>query len=315
MFGKLRKKIIYSVVLIAFVFILSLSAVSYSLIVASIYNMQKDRADFCATSAVAGCNSYVNAVIGFVENTASKSVIVNAVLHSGEAQATSALNDLRNNSVEIDGVILYGFDGYIAYSAGVGAPPSLDELRQDEGIGEFMSSSATKYVSLRKSGHAGVYNSAYYEEGSGIISCIVKVLDEHQNAVGILVADVLPSTIEEAKLSSYTAFDATAKSQIKRGDAMLSSRANVEDFSVTKKSKITDDAYVSEAEFVNDASIVLRFSLSNFKRQSALTFAILLGVDVLLMAASVLFARRFADNVTNPLGSLLDRMTGYNQDN
>ena len=75
MFSKLRKKLFYSVFFVSLAFVLALSAVSYSLIVTSVYDSQQNRAVSCAENGSAGCTTYLNTISGLVESTAGKSAI------------------------------------------------------------------------------------------------------------------------------------------------------------------------------------------------------------------------------------------------
>lgn len=307
MFGKLRKKIFYSIFLVALVFVLSLSAVSYSLIVGSVYNMQKEKAELCAESGVQGGKSYLNAVMGFAENTANKGIIVSAVEEFGNSGAISLLDGLCNNSIVIDGATLYGFNGYVAYSAGIGSPPSLNELKENGEVASFLSGDDDKFISIRREHVPRAYHSAYYDEGKGIISCMVKVYSKEGACIGLLVADVTPETLSSAKLS-FSTFNSHSSSYIIKNGEILSVKQNIEEYTVKEKTTILDDAYVAKAGFINGADVAMRFSLSSFKKQILFIFFIILGVDILLIALSALLAYRFAKGVEAPLDRLIERM-------
>lgn len=160
MFSKLRKKLFYSVFFVSLAFVLALSAVSYSLIVTSVYDSQQNRAVSCAENGSAGCTTYLNTISGFVESTAGKSAILDATQGVVSPGVISLLDALCNKSVKIDGAILYGTSGYVAYSAGVGAPPSLEELLSNEEINAFFWSENKQFVSVRRSGEKSRYD--YY---------------------------------------------------------------------------------------------------------------------------------------------------------
>lgn len=88
--------------------------------------------------------------MGIVEN-ASKNDSLERVLTGGTAwDIISVLDGICNYAVKVDGAVLYGYNGYTAYSAGVGSPPSLDQLREDEDFEKFMLSDERSLVSVRK---------------------------------------------------------------------------------------------------------------------------------------------------------------------
>lgn len=306
MFGKLRKKIFYSVFLVAVVLVISISMVSYILIVDNVFEMQKERANSCVESGVSGAKTYIMAIMGFVENTAKNTSIISACKY-GYGSPTSLLDDLCNNSVVIDGAVLYGLNGYIRYSAGVGAPPTLDEIRSIDDVNNFLLSDENKLVSIRKSVIAKAYHSAYYNEDGGIISCMAKVIDEDGEIVGILVGDITPMTLIKEKLD-YSAFDSEANVKIIKGGAVLSTGVLLSDYTKDSGDSIFDEAYIASSDFINESQISMRFSVSSFKSQILLILFILLSIDLLLILLAFIWAYKFAKSVETPLNILQNKM-------
>ncbi len=306
MFGKLRKKIFYSVFLVAVVLVLSISVVSYILIVGNVYEMQKERADSCVESGASGAKTYITAIMGFVENTAKNTSIITACKY-GYGSPTSLLDDLCNNSVVIDGAVLYGLNGYIRYSAGIGAPPTLDELKSVDSVSEFLLSNKDKLVSVRKKVTAKAYHSAYYSEDNGIISCMAKVVDENGTLVGLLVGDITPMTLIKEKLY-YSAFDATSNVKIIKGNDVLSTGIQLSDYTKKSGDTIIDEAYISYTDFFDGSQIAMRFSIFSFKKQILIIFFILFGIDFLLILLAFIWAYKFAKSVETPLNVLQNKM-------
>lgn len=311
MFSKLQKKIFYSIFFVSLAFILILSVVSYSLIIASVYDSQRKMAVSCADNGSAGCMTYLGTVAGFVESTAGKSAISDATRGIVSPEVISLLDGLCNKSVKIDGAILYGTEGYIAYSAGVGAPPTLKELLADNEIKSFFDSEKTQFVSIRTNIYARVYNSAFYDDGSGIISCISKVVSETGETTGLLFADILPETLVAEKIS-YSAFDIAGDGFIVKSGETLGVRK--ENFDFSKRARITDRYNLFTAEFVDGTAIAIRFSLANFRNQVIIIFFAFVGVDVVLALVSYIFANRLSKSVEAPLDDLLQKMKEQSTD-
>lgn len=312
MFSKLQKKIFYSVFFVSLAFILLLSAVSYSLIIASVYDSQRKMAISCAENGSAGCTTYLNTVSGFVESTAGKSAISDATVGIVSPEVISLLDGLCNKSVKIDGAILYGTEGYVSYSAGVGVPPTFGELLADKEIKAFFDSENTHFVSIRKSTYARVYNSSFYDDDSGIISCISKVVSDSGETTGLLVADILPETLVGEKLS-YSAFDMAGDGFIVKNGETLGVRK--ENFDVSKKARLTDKYNLFTAEFEDDTVVAMRFSLTNFRNQVIIIFFAFFGVDVVLTLVSYFFANRLSKSVETPLDDLLQKMKEQSAEN
>lgn len=309
MFSKLRKKIFYSVFFVSLTFVLALSAVSYCLILASVYDSQRKMAASCAENGSAGCTTYLNTVSGFVESTAGKSAVLYATKGVVSPEVISLLDALCNKSVKIDGAILYGADGYVAYSAGVGVPPTFEELLSDKEIDAFFRSEDRQFVSVRSSAYARVYNSAFYDDGAGIISCMSKVVSESGETTGLLVADILPETLVDEKLS-YSAFDIAGESYIVKNEKTLGVMKQSLNFS--KKARITDKYNLSTAEFADGAIVAIRFSLANFRSQAIIILAAFIAVDIVLMLVAYLFAHKLSKSVEAPLDDLLLKMKESN---
>ena len=68
MFGKLRKKIFGSIFTVILIFVLSVSIISFCVIVSNLYEAQAERTEDNAYSGVKGCQAYFSAVMGIVEN-------------------------------------------------------------------------------------------------------------------------------------------------------------------------------------------------------------------------------------------------------
>jgi hypothetical protein len=199
------------------VFVLLLSSISYFVIVRNMYNSQANRTHQNVESCLDSGSSYVSTVMGFVKNTSLNARIIDVV--KGDVSDISAsLNALCNHSVKIDGVILYGYNGYVAYSAGVGSPPTLEELLSNEEIRSFVESDEDSLVSVRTEGLAQVYNYNRYDQRKGIVSCIQKVYSEG-DAIGLLVADILPETISSLKFN-YQSFGVEGKVYLSNGDLL-----------------------------------------------------------------------------------------------
>lgn len=307
MFNKLQKKVYNSVLLIIVLFALLISAISYCAISFNMFSSQAQRTLQNVQSGIAGCQNYFSTVMGFVKNGAKNPQIINAV--QGQAGDISAqLNGLTNNSVQIDGAILYGFNGYVAYSGGVGSPPSLQQLMQIEQIGNFVLSEQESCVCVRNSVVAKAYQHSPYNQQKGIVSVINKVYSNGV-AVGILVADILPQTLYDQKLSLYS-FGSESYTFL-QSDGLLCDNSQFAAYasSVTTNGFTQDKSYYCAVSHSQEGWSVITFVPQKvFRQRLAAILGVFVAVDVILISLGMLFASNVADSVIKPLNNVSKKM-------
>lgn len=307
MFVKLRKKIFNSIFLIVLAFVLITSAVSYATIVGYIYNSQRQRTVKNAQSGVVGCQNYLDAVMGFVSNTCAKQEVVDA-LQGNSAEIAHSLDDLCNNYVRIDGVILYGTNGYVAYSAGTGSVPSLNALSEVSEIKQFLNSSQKSFISVRKQAISQVYNKTFYNSRQGIVSCLHKVYAADGTLLGILEADILPQTLYNAKLG-YSSFGATSQGFFVNDEGLFAATDVFSDYNVKSDTATSDMKYFSvRVAFDERTDVVLFVPLAEFIKRAVVLFFVFFAIDVVLVCVGAIVAFAVRDSVLAPLGKLLDKM-------
>lgn len=308
MFDKLRKRIFRSIVLVAAAFVLVISAISYGVIVSNIFQSQRSRAVNNAESAANGCETYVNAAMGFVENAAKQNAVINA-LSDGSYGVSQLLDALCTYAVKIDGAALYGADGYLSYSSGLGSLPQLGELLAVEDIKAFWESSDTNCVSVRRTAVARTYNRVFYNVEKGVVSCLCKVLDENGKKLGLLAADILPETLYSVKFD-YNAFGEKSRGFIFYDGRLLTDEISFSNYCESFSEGVTKDGkyFVSKASFGKGADAALFVPLKEFTVRLMWVAVFFLSLDAILIGLSVIYAEAVANSVTKPLDSLHRKM-------
>ena len=288
------------------VFVLLLSSISYFVIVRNMYNSQANRTHQNAQSCLDSGSSYISTVEGFVKNASLNDKLI-GVLLGDVSDISTTLNSLCNHSVKIDGVILYGYNGYLAYSAGVGSPPSLEELLSREEISNFINSDEDSLVSVRAEALAQVYNYNRYDPRKGIVSCIQKVYSGDE-AIGLLVADILPETISSLKFSSRS-FGVEGEAYLSNGNLLTDDYELAESFQKEDKNGLSKDRknYIVTSEMKDGWQVVIYAPQHAFLEMSFEIFAVFLAVDIILILLGVLFARYLSDRLVTPLNNLYER--------
>lgn len=313
MFKKMRKRIFNSVFYVVLAFVLLISGVSFGVTASNLKQSQQHRAQSNAESGVKGVETYLSAVMGFVEQTSRQKGVVDAASGADVSGASRALDGLCGYAVKIDGAILYGANGFVAYSSGVGSPPSFSELTNVKGVAEFYNGEQAGYVSMRKQAVAHMYNRVFYNTSCGIVSVMRKVYGQDGNVTGLLVADVTPETLSSVKLV-YNSFGVRSNAFLSDGELLSDNAAFSGYFADGVNGQTSDGRYfVSSADMPNGGKVVLFTSLNEFAKRLALMAGIIIAIDVILVFCGALFANYVANSVVNPLDELLKRMTGQVQ--
>ncbi len=288
------------------VFVLLLSSISYFVIVRNMYNSQANITHQNAQSCLDSGRSYISTVMGFVKNASLNDKIIN-VVEGNVSDVSTLLNSLCNHSVKIDGVILYGYNGYVAYSAGVGSPPTLDELLLNEIISNFVQNDEDSVVSVRTEALAQAYNYNRYDSRKGIVSCIQKVYSKGE-AVGLLVADILPETISSLKFNCKS-FGVEGKAYLSDGSLLTDDYELAKSFQSEDKNGLSNDkrSYIVTSEMKAGWQVVIYAPQYEFWQISFVIFAVFLAVDIILIRLGIFFARYLSDKLIVPLNNLHKR--------
>ncbi len=304
MFERLKKRIFNSIFLLCLVFAVTVSTISYVVIVSDLYDTQIAKSNLNCTSAAKMAATYISQVMRFVENAASRREL-QAALSGGSYDVTQELNRLCNYSIQIDGATLYGYDGHMTYSAEMGAPPTLEELNTEPDIAAFLQSEQQTHISLRVSHVAGVYNRTYYNEANGVISCIVKIYVEGE-ARGILVADILPETLFAQRML-YSSFDADCHFVIEKEGQVFTSDREVKTL-LRGENRGYPGYYIVSRQLTQDSQLQMYVSKAGYDRQCLVIGGAMIAFLAVLICAVSYTARRISRNAVAPLEKLNEQM-------
>ncbi len=301
MFDRLKKKIFNSIFLLCLVFAVAVSTVSYIVIVSKLHDTQIAKSNSNCASAARMAATYISQAMRFVENTAARKSLSQA-LTGGESDVSQELNRLCNYAVKIDGATLYGYDGHMSYSAEMGAPPTLEELKQEPQIAAFLESAARTHISVRNTSVAGVYNKTYYNAANGVISCMAKIY-AGDTVCGILVADILPETLFSQRML-YKSFDTDCKFVIGSGDVLFTADGEV-------KSILTAGDrgyYLVSGELTDSSRLQMYVSKAAYDKQCLIIGGAMIAFLCVLLCLLSWTARRISRNAVAPLEKLNEQM-------
>lgn len=311
MFNKLNKRIFRSIFWIAFVFVAVMSLVSAYVIISSFYSTYCSMLGSNVKQAALDCENYFQSVSNFAKSTAQRTETVEALTEGKTENVSRLLNTLSNSSTEITGAILYGVDGRVFYSAGVGDVPTLSEVLQDTQLQEFFRGEGASCVSIRNSAMPKVYNTYPYDPANGIVSIVYKVYSE-EVVVGYLFADILPSQLFANKLTiGYDNADVTLHS----GEVIISSQAEGVYYEPAELGVVlTKDLghFVVTTQFNGSDRLIVSVSNTEFWQRCTIVIVVLLLADIICVFVVWVVARRIASRVTTPLNQLHARMQNEN---
>ncbi len=304
MFDGLKKNIFNSIFLLCLVFAVTVGSVSYSVIVSRLYDAQIAKSNSNCSSAAKMADAYISQVMRFAENAASRRELILAAA-GGEADASGELNRLCSYSIQIDGATLYGYDGHMSYSAEMGAPPTLEELRTEPDIRDFLDSDLLTHVSVRVSHVAEVYKRNHYNGANGVISCIVKLYAQGIPC-GILVADILPETLFSQRMV-YSSFDASCSFVIESAGRLLTADPQVERI-VSGEDRGYPGYYRVSRQLQVGSSLQMYVSKAGYDRQCLVIGGAMIAFLSLLIFLVYCCARSISRNAVAPLEKLNEQM-------
>lgn len=307
MFEKLRGKLNIGIVAVTLLFALLSSGVCYGVIVRNAFVMQAARVKQNAENGTNVCKAYIEAVQDFSRGVTDRQEIAEKI-SAGifDSEIKQLINDFKL-AVDVAGVTLYGVNDYVTYSAEMGDIKSFEEFLQNKEISDFWNGNEEDFISVRNTVVAGVYGNTIYDGKRGIISCMSKVCDVDGNAVGLLVADILPSALSESKLA-YDGFDLPCKSFFTDGVAVYGGNKELALYAKENARSVDGKYYVVSADFVGDSKVVMVARLTAYKEYCVKLAVAMLAVLCLIAFGVIAFAKYVAHCVTEPLCQLLAQM-------
>lgn len=216
MFYKTKKRIYGNIMLIAAVLIILMIAPSILMFSDMLYNTYESMAKNRLDRSLSSGRFFIDSVMTTTENIALNPQVGDMLSGTKTSSLTSILDSACTYSLYINAITVYGTDGKIYTSSQAMNPPAIAELKNIQGIAEFIDDTdAVEYVSLRNSGIIKAYEGTPYDERSGIISCCRKIYGADGNVTGYVFSDIFPKTIFEY-------FDYSGDVRLKNCVAMIS---------------------------------------------------------------------------------------------
>jgi hypothetical protein len=319
MFKKLKFKIRNLVILIFSLSIIFIATISYMTIRSVIYDNFVD----LSVKNISQKTNNIEIYFKLIEET-SKQVSMNPDIINLLKEPNYDTNKVPILS-NIDGVLgtalidIYGKEYLSSY---VTSYPSLEEIKNNDVLGKFMSSELLSFWSVRNKDIAGYYNNTHYDEKYGVVTFISKVINENNVIIGYLLIDIDPKYIYETFRNNNTDFsnDSTAfvvNSKI----GVLPSKYNIStSVDLIKEIELglnTPTAYkissnkkyiITYNTFYDDNKIVVIVPTQKLFDRLSHIRVILIVATLLLIAISVLIGIVLTQSISMPLKDLYTKM-------
>lgn len=318
MYVKLRKKIMSYILVTTILFTTIMSIVSLIIISRSL------RTNFIF-SATENINQNINNSI-FVIEAAKNSTIqisqnpeiiksINSTTYN--TSINPILNTLKNTSYGIIGVTLYT-QNYTYSTSSIAAYPSLDEIKENTQLFNFINSTDFIFTSVRTETIANIYNNVRYNPDYGMISHIIKIPDENNDAVGYLFVDINPSYIyhHHFNYENYPNFEKTKTYIISQEGKYLKSVYNnqkdakyISEINSNSKKISRDKKYlILNMPYISNTNVVTLVPMKPYYKNLLWIFILITLTATLLILIAYLIAKRLTNDIVNSLSRLHTKM-------
>ena len=308
MFGKLYKKIylplmLISIALVVFIDVFAIVVETYSL-----KDTYRVTAENKLESIMNSCRLYISSAEVTTYNLSLDETVIEELSSPSGTPLINKLDNACNYSLKINAVCAYSVSGNVYTSSTVRDIPDIEELKQDEGIKNFIESEKDAYVSLRTHHIAGIYNNSLYPEQAGVITCCQKVYKDGEVA-GWLFTDILPVNLYSYVFSEGQFSDAVAF--ITTGDGYF-------EYNNTEKSALLEGKHTAYFKYSATSAdglyaITVFDGKSGYNSELAILIVVLLVCSLVLLAGVHFVSRWVAKSVTNRLDKFLNKMNSTEQ--
>lgn len=318
MFIKLRKKVMNSILITTIIFISIMSIVSFFIIRRSLY-------DNFVYSAKENINQNINNSSFIIEAAKNSTIqisqnkeIINSITSDKfNTSITPILNTLKNTSFGIIGVTLYT-DNYTYSTSSISAYPTLEEIKSNTKLFNFINSSDFIFTSIRTDTIANIYNNVRYNPDYGIISHIIKVYNEEKNINGYLFVDINPAYIYKNYFNydKYPNIKETKTFIISQDGKYLKSEFNNDNTSTyldeveNEQIKRTHDRkyLIITHSYISNTQVITLVPLKSYYINLLWIFVCIVLTSFVLIMVSYFIAKRLTNNIIHSLSHLHEKM-------
>lgn len=178
------------------VIMLVVSFISLSSVMVSnmLFNTYTSLANQKLERSISASKNYIHSVMLSVHNLSLNNIIVSDYKNNG-ATITNMLDNACSYAKKVNAISVYYLSGEVFTSTGISSVPTLQDLRQNERINDFLVLENSDYISLRVDSIIGNYFQAPYDQSKGMVSCCQKIYNIAGEVIGYIFADIFPSNL------------------------------------------------------------------------------------------------------------------------
>ncbi len=322
MFSRLHRKIIRHILIPSILFTTIMSVISFYFLSRSLYDNYIYSASKNINQNIKNSLFTIEAAKNSTIQIASNKEIIDSITNNTyDPGINPILNTLKNTSYGILGVTLYTNTDLTYHTNSVTSYPTLNELKQNQLIADFLNSDETLLLSIRTNTIADIYNNVKYNHEYGMISYIVKLYDTDKKILGYLFVDINPSYIYNNffKYENYKDFKATTYIISQDGDYLkseLNTRSLVsylDEINDNDKHLSKDFKYLLISQpFVDNTSIKTIVPMSPLYKKLIILGSSIIVTSFILNFIAYLIAKMLADNIISALNQLRRKVNDTN---
>lgn len=227
------------------------------------------------------------------------------------------LNSAVNAHQAVLGISVYGIGkAHKIASIGVSSYPDYDLLAQDDNIESFITGEKDNVTVLRDRYIAANYNFVSYDPSFGIVSVLLKVYDEDENAKGLILADLNTAYLYSSffNYESYSAFGEVS-SLIYNGEVKIKYGNNDEDIyagpspSLNRLVPLKGQKSLLVIPLYDDYFLGTLISLGYKNNQTLMLSLILLSLNMIIIPVSFFITKRTVRKIMVQLDDIVRRMS------
>lgn len=305
MFDKLYKKIYYPFFLLTVALILFIDAMTTVVQIRTMSDTYTVTGEKKITQIMNSLKLYISSAETSTYNLSLDETVIDELYSPSGESLTRRLEDTCNYSLKINAIYAYSHTGNVFASATVAQVPTLETLRQDDGIAAFLDGENRSYISLRTEHMAGIYGNSRYDESMGVITCCRKVYKDDL-LVGWIFTDILPSNLYSYVFGEGLFEDAIAFIQC--NDVYFRYSDNYEHEALLTSLRHGDYFRYSQQSEDGLYTLTVFDSKADYYGKLTIMMAVMATTSVILIVAVHFGARAIARSVTARLDKFLAKM-------
>ncbi len=326
MFIKLQRKMMFYILVTAFIFTTTMGVISFFFVSQSLYQNFQYSANENINQSIKNSLFSIDAAKSSTIQISQNANIIGAISSTEyNPSINPILNTLKNTSYGILGVTLYTTNDQVYTTSSISSYPTFNDFANNEQITQFMNSNDTIFLSIRTTAISQIYNHVRYDPQYGMISYVVKLYDDNLMVRGYLFVDIDPNYIYNNffDYENYVNFKNVQTYIFSQNNDYLKSAKNSESNNkyltqvLDNQSKISSDKkyFIISKSFNSDTKIITLVPMNSLYMNLLEIGSIILITMIILLLIAYVISKKFTKHIISSLTDLHKKMTETDLEN